>query len=122
MTGVAPARERGLKFIPSKFCTPTFGRSREGAWIEILPPLPSFAMPSRRSREGAWIEISTHISEFFTPTGRSREGAWIEIILSFASLLTRFGRSREGAWIEMSVAADDCMDKGVAPARERGLK
>ena len=31
-------------------------------------------------------------------------------------------RSREGAWIEMSVAADDRMDKGVAPARERGLK
>ena len=32
---VAPARERGLKFIAKNIIQTVFGRSREGAWIEI---------------------------------------------------------------------------------------
>ena len=33
---VAPARERGLKFVGTFAITQFHGRSREGAWIEIL--------------------------------------------------------------------------------------
>ncbi len=56
------------------------GRSREGAWIEMLDGLTPFHRSKSRSREGAWIEISA----FTCPTTtlcerRSREGAWIEI-------------------------------------------
>ena len=32
---VAPARERGLKYMRFKTIFDTYGRSREGAWIEI---------------------------------------------------------------------------------------
>ena len=33
------------------------GRSREGAWIEMLLALGSVMIFNRRSREGAWIEM-----------------------------------------------------------------
>ena len=33
------------------------GRSREGAWIEILMPCYGVVVIYGRSREGAWIEI-----------------------------------------------------------------
>ena len=57
------------------------GRSREGAWIEIVPGWISQAKRSCRSREGAWIEMiaSSNVTSFLS--GRSREGAWIEIII-----------------------------------------
>ena len=55
---VAPARERGLKFMGLK-----------GLEIEICG----------RSREGAWIEISCFAQLQNKIIGRSREGAWIEI-------------------------------------------
>ena len=32
---VAPARERGLKFVLMQYYAVPYGRSREGAWIEI---------------------------------------------------------------------------------------
>ena len=35
-----------------------------------------------RSREGAWIEIIIYISIPAVPAGRSREGAWIEMPLT----------------------------------------
>ena len=35
-----------------------FGRSREGAWIEIQRPASMVTAPPGRSREGAWIEIN----------------------------------------------------------------
>ena len=54
---VAPARERGLKFLDVKFNLKCIRRSREGAWIEILGISPEFVGSSCRSREGAWIEI-----------------------------------------------------------------
>ena len=37
---------------------PEFGRSREGAWIEIVDDAPYRRPDYGRSREGAWIEIS----------------------------------------------------------------
>ena len=36
MYRVAPARERGLKFVTKPFIKNKISRSREGAWIEIL--------------------------------------------------------------------------------------
>ena len=54
---VAPARERGLKFGGVAFVTVIYGRSREGAWIEIDAALNSIINVICRSREGAWIEI-----------------------------------------------------------------
>ena len=40
---------------------PKIGRSREGAWIEILlSTIPSLAWNSR-SREGAWIEMQDSV-------------------------------------------------------------
>ena len=55
---VAPVRERGLKLILSMTITKTLcGRSREGAWIEILFKEKGNTKHCGRSREGAWIEI-----------------------------------------------------------------
>ena len=100
---VAPARERGLKCpqLKCKFCQ--FGRSREGAWIEITVIITLLYSLQRRSREGAWIEIlyrekarsktsvaparerglkySCYGSNNSCSYRRSREGAWIEILL-----------------------------------------
>ena len=76
------------------------GRSRKGAWIEILMVLVSILSTSSRSRKGAWIEIANLAYKQIKTEGRSRKGAWIEI-LPFTK-------------------ADS--DQYVAPARERGLK
>ena len=78
--GVAPARERGLKCheLAHIFQRAT-GRSREGAWIEILRSINSKRPHTSRSREGAWIEIESKAKESKGICCRSREGAWIEI-------------------------------------------
>ena len=55
---VAPARERGLKLIAALCIRLLLGRSREGAWIEILLAALPITSVFRRSREGAWIEIA----------------------------------------------------------------
>ena len=57
-TGVAPVRERGLKF--RRICS-----------VRLLP---------RRSRKGAWIEIAATGLYGTNGLGRSRKGAWIEIL------------------------------------------
>ena len=54
---VAPARERGLKFLASSSLRTGFSRSREGAWIEISIIGGALSNSAGRSREGAWIEI-----------------------------------------------------------------
>ncbi len=54
---VAPARERGLKFICARLMILCLRRSREGAWIEIVAKLCMQLSYVSRSREGAWIEI-----------------------------------------------------------------
>ena len=55
------------------------GRSREGAWIEMISTLPAKRSITGRSREGAWIEIKVSQLVTASTVGRSREGAWIEI-------------------------------------------
>ena len=55
---VAPARERGLKWIACVLSVLLCrGRSREGAWIEIVGAHDPATLQYGRSREGAWIEI-----------------------------------------------------------------
>ena len=62
---VAPVRERGLKWGYVKEAYEDAGsRSREGAWIEILPLYNVLSTAQRRSREGAWIEIAHCTREF----------------------------------------------------------
>ena len=102
MLGVAPARERGLKFRTSLGNQPKHkSRSREGAWIEIAAYSGQLTLQSSRSREGAWIEIPT--LERLWPYGysRSREGAWIEMLNALLCPTLMASRSREGAWIEI---------------------
>ena len=53
---VAPARERGLKFLLVLKQPASVRRSREGAWIEI-ETANRIIVRGNRSREGAWIEI-----------------------------------------------------------------
>ena len=58
------------------------GRSRKGAWIEILTVLALRKTAKGRSRKGAWIEITpdrSNIIHDYHEDGRSRKGAWIEI-------------------------------------------
>ena len=57
---VAPVRERGLKFegmveVNSRYT----GRSRKGAWIEIVDLHNCELYVRGRSRKGAWIEINS---------------------------------------------------------------
>ena len=55
---VAPARERGLKSYDMPLVQGAdIGRSREGAWIEIVAVDKSKVGDCGRSREGAWIEM-----------------------------------------------------------------
>ena len=56
---VAPVRERGLKFDGSYLTQHPRGRSRKGAWIEILVGTAKTYVNKGRSRKGAWIEIHT---------------------------------------------------------------
>ena len=78
---VAPARERGLKLQEGRKNQGIPGRSREGAWIEILYHENLRAYVYRRSREGAWIEITHYTGRKAAAGCRSREGAWIEIAI-----------------------------------------
>ena len=59
---VAPARERGLKFERKHHQVCLQSRSREGAWIEILKIYNLSKATAGRSREGAWIEITKPIN------------------------------------------------------------
>ena len=54
---VAPVRERGLRLLMACCVWQAWGRSREGAWIEIGMPKEGACKEAGRSREGAWIEI-----------------------------------------------------------------
>ena len=51
---VAPARERGLKFYGLyAFCSCCYGRSRKGAWIEILALFPRMRVCSVSLPQGS---------------------------------------------------------------------
>ena len=58
MTNVAPARERGLKFILSRrnHSPPTVAPARERG-LKSRQSYDDEKSSNRRSREGAWIEI-----------------------------------------------------------------
>ena len=61
---VAPVRERGLKSLSVHEVVPvSYGRSREGAWIEINYSPHIIKNGPCRSREGAWIEIKMELRE-----------------------------------------------------------
>ena len=75
-----------------------------------------------RSREGAWIEILRGGVEVVKEQCRSREGAWIEIGVTSGNGSSLYCRSREGAWIEIRLEAWRQAPLFVAPVRERGLK
>ena len=105
---VAPARERGLKLQSGRYIRSAGGRSREGAWIEMLVYTIPNGIAARRSREGAWIEMA-HPCRYCTAlASRSREGAWIEMVYIGATDTLLLGRSREGAWIEMMACVKAC--------------
>ena len=85
--------------------------------------MPSNADGARgRSREGAWIEMMNHREKKVKTAGRSREGAWIEMLQLSQYRLPPQCRSREGAWIEILRMCENIGTVSVAPARERGLK
>ena len=78
-----------------------YGRSREGAWIEITGRLLLTSVNRRRSREGAWIEISVgaHDPATLQYVAPARERGLKLVVFPLLMLLLI-----------------------VAPARERGLK
>ena len=80
MHNVAPVRERGLKLLLAALQRLLIGRSREGAWIEILITLPicirrSVAPVRERGLKCPVLEYLVRLIQ-----RRSREGAWIEIV------------------------------------------
>ena len=121
---VAPARERGLKCkIDESNRDSTFGRSREGAWIEMFVISLICSAVKCRSREGAWIEMLSDAGETLAIWCRSREGAWIEISVFFlaATIVYTVAPARERG-LKCSPTLEKLWPYGVAPARERGLK
>ena len=67
-----------------------------------------------RSREGAWIEIVAVDNNKVGDCGRSREGAWIEIKTFPCRHDKSYRRSREGAWIEMCILKADSLNNEVS--------
>ena len=70
MVSVAPARERGLKSENYFKTIYIEGRSREGAWIEIMPAIVlgvSFAVAPARER-GLKFAFPAHIVIAHTPS------------------------------------------------------
>ena len=77
---VAPVRERGLKYqFPVDILSLIFGRSREGAWIEmaiVTRAFPGGIVAPVRERGLKYFGYVKHTHQ----ERRSREGAWIEIV------------------------------------------
>ena len=97
---VAPARERGLKFVGQRTFNVNCGRSREGAWIEM------------------WGKAAKNIAQSVAP---ARERG-LKLMAVYFEAKNDNCRSREGAWIEIGAARAIIEGDKVAPARERGLK
>ena len=79
-------------------------------------------LAASRSREGAWIEIVPQQRLYACPQGRSREGAWIEMVKSLLiRQISAVAPARERG-LKSFTKADSDVETNVAPARERGLK
>ena len=75
-----------------------------------------------RSREGAWIEMIKVITfSAFALVAPVRERG-LKCALLPSRRESQRSRSREGAWIEIHVSNDFVSAGHVAPVRERGLK
>ena len=98
--GVAPARERGLKFW-------------KGLYYEVGEEVAPARERGLKSSLTSWL---------LNLISRSREGAWIEMVCFLKLRSDVYCRSREGAWIEMALSSALLDTRAVAPARERGLK
>ena len=99
------------------------GRSREGAWIEILWSVYWLSLRAGRSREGAWIEIEDIFKlGFVTIKVAPVRERGLKLKIYRTDHDKKQGRSREGAWIEISMMNINPVTQTVAPVRERGLK
>ena len=78
------------------------GRSREGAWIEMLSIATLGSNPTVAPVRERGLKLRLQLLMLLRQMGRSREGAWIEILLILFSLTLLECRSREGAWIEIA--------------------
>ena len=78
---VAPVRERGLKLcFPRAGDWRNTGRSRKGAWIEILPLPTHLQMLQVAPVRERGLKCDLRMDGAADDKGRSRKGAWIEII------------------------------------------
>ena len=75
-----------------------------------------------RSREGAWIEILYHENLRAYVYRRSREGAWIEIACVIRTATSTSVAPARERGLKYFAAAQSKKNNAVAPARERGLK
>ena len=77
---VAPARERGLKYLYDDNNIMDLRRSREGAWIEIIAISDKLFVHHHvaPARERG-LKLILYLFAIYPENRRSREGAWIEI-------------------------------------------
>ena len=75
-------RERGLKSPRPWENIDEGGRSREGAWIEILLPSGNLCVPLVAPVRERGLKSYVDAPPKPVLPGRSREGAWIEICTS----------------------------------------
>ena len=86
---VAPARERGLKLLTNAGPKIMLRRSREGAWIEISAcAATAWRKPVAPARERG-LKCADLTYQQGVNKSRSREGAWIEIICWISSQMLR---------------------------------
>ena len=80
-----------------------FGRSRKGAWIEIILAAASAKELKRRSRKGAWIEIMLILAARMLVIVAPARERGLKLLSVSLLVLPLVSRSRKGAWIEMQV-------------------
>ena len=79
-------------------------------------------MNNGRSREGAWIEILLRFTVRLPSARRSREGAWIEILEDFGGKRIQHVAPVRERGLKCPMGKKVLRKAPVAPVRERGLK